>query len=29
VQKLAETLNGEDPRRELLDRAGRPGGSGE
>ena len=27
VQKLAETLNGEDPRRELLDKAGR-GSSG-
>jgi molecular chaperone DnaJ len=29
VQKLAEALNGEDPRRELLDRTGRPGGAGE
>jgi molecular chaperone DnaJ len=29
VDKLADALNGEDPRRELLDRAGRPGGAGE
>ena len=29
VEKLAETFNGDDPRRELLDRAGRPGGKAE
>ena len=28
-EKLAETFNGDDPRRELLDRAGRPGGKAE
>ena len=27
VEKLADALNGEDPRRELLQRAGRPGGA--
>ena len=29
VEKLAEAFNGDDPRRELLDRAGRPGGKAE
>ena len=29
VEKLAEAFNGDDPRRDLLDRAGRPGDDGE
>jgi molecular chaperone DnaJ len=29
VEKLAESLNGDDPRRDLLERAGRPGRGGE
>jgi molecular chaperone DnaJ len=29
VDRLAEALNGDDPRRELLAQAGRPGGGGE